>query len=275
MSAKVNYIAKEIIDLLALRHSKDVFIPECKDGPTQSVSSYLRMDAWAMNKSWAHPVVSAYEVKVSRADFLKDNKWPAYLPLCNQFYFVAPAGLIDVSELPAEAGLLTAAGKGSGGRLLTKKKAPHRDVVIPEEVYRYILMCRVTTAPEHHAELIDRAEHWRRWIKEKRENRKLGYEVSKAIRERARDVERENESLKRAIGEYANLKTWLDGLGLHITMWGLQQKITDQLKAQRAVFNHDLINAMRDARSKIDTALTTAQSIEDQAKQEAEKEEAA
>jgi hypothetical protein len=58
-------------------------------------------------------------------------------------------------------------------------------------------------------------------------------------------------------------------------MWGLQQKITDQLKAQRAVFNHDLINAMRDARSKIDTALTTAQSIEDQAKQEAEKEEAA
>jgi hypothetical protein len=232
---KVNYIAKEIVDLLAARHSKDVFIPECKDGPTH-YTFHVRMDAWAMNKSWAHPVVSAYEVKVSRADFLKDNKWPSYLPLCNQFYFVAPAGLIDLSELPAEAGLLTAAGKGDGARLLTKKKAPHRDITIPEEVYRYILMCRVTTAPEHHADQGDRAAHWRRWLKEKSENQKIGWQVSKRIRERASHLEAENYQLNRAIEEYAALVKWLEESGLNIFDWGLKQKISNKLKAQQSVF---------------------------------------
>lgn len=258
---KSNYIAKELIDLLASRHSKDVFIPECKDGPTH-YTSHVRMDAWAMNKSWAHPVVSAYEVKVSRADFLKDNKWPAYLPLCNQFYFVAPAGLIDLFELPAEAGLLTAAGKGDGARLLTKKKAPHRDVMIPEEVYRYILMCRVTTAPENVWGNTDNGDYWRRWIGEKAEKQKLGHRVSKRIAERAAEIEVENYRLRREIEEYAALQRWLDDQKLRITDWALQQKLTDRLKAQQSVFDSALINAMREARNKIDDALTVAESHE-------------
>lgn len=268
--AKSNYIAQELVDLLASRHSKDVFIPECKDGPTHS-ASHVRMDAWAMNKSWAHPVVSAYEVKVSRADFLKDNKWPAYLPLCNQFYFVAPAGLIDVSELPAEAGLLTCAGKGNGARLLTKKKAPHRDVAIPEEVFRYILMCRVAIAPEHHAAQEDRTAHWRRWLIDKGDNQKLGYEVSKRIRQRAREIENENAHLQRAIEGYENLKKWLESMGLSPTDWGLQRKLQDALTAQQSVFDRGLIDAMRDARNKIETALTVAASIEADAKEKAQK----
>lgn len=270
---KVNYIAQEIVDLLAFRHSKDVFIPECKDGPTHS-KSHVRMDAWAMNKSWAHPLVSAYEVKVSRADFLKDNKWPAYLPLCNQFYFVAPAGLIDVSELPAEAGLLTASGKGSGARLLAKKKAPHRDITIPEEVYRYILMCRVSTVPESQLDRIDRAELWRRWLKEKRENQKLGWQVAKRIRQRASELESENYRLTRENDGFADLKEWLDSTGLSIHDWALKSKLEDQFKAQQSVFDSTLISAMREARNKIDTALTVAENIEAQAKQQAENAEA-
>lgn len=70
-----NYNSSAIVALLAARHVNDVFIPECKDGPTQS-GSHLRMDAWAMNKSWAHPCAIGYEVKVTRADFIGDNKWP-------------------------------------------------------------------------------------------------------------------------------------------------------------------------------------------------------
>lgn len=265
------YVSDEIINLLSLRHSKDVFIPECKDGPTH-YTSHVRMDAWAMNKSWAHPVVSAYEVKVSRADFLKDNKWPAYLPLCNQFYFVAPAGLIDVSELPAEAGLLTAAGKGHGGRLITKKKAPHRDVTIPEEVYRYILMCRVTTVPESQLDRGDRAELWRRWLREKAENQKLGWQVAKRIRQRASELEAENYRLKREIEAYADLEKWLESMGHRVTDWALQVNLSKQLEQQQSVFDATLLSAMREARNKIDTALTIAQSIETHAKQEADKE---
>lgn len=259
------YVASELIKMLALRHSKDVFIPECKDGPTQSVSRYLRMDAWAMNKSWAHPVAFAYEVKVSRSDFLQDNKWPAYLPLCNQFYFVAPAGLVDISELPAEVGLLTAAGKGDGGRLITKKKAPHRDVQIPEEVYRYILMCRVQVADEKPLETTE--ERWRNWLEKKSENRRLGYEVSKRIRERASELEAENSHLKFENEQYADLKNVLAAMQVNIHDWRLQEKVKDRIRAQERVFNEELINAMRDARNKIDTALTVAQQLEDAARE--------
>ena len=33
-----------------------------------------RMDFVAMKKSWAHPRLVAYEIKVNRSDFLNDNK---------------------------------------------------------------------------------------------------------------------------------------------------------------------------------------------------------
>ena len=270
MSKKDGYVAQELVNLLASRHSKDVFIPECKDGPTHS-KSHLRMDAWAMNKSWAHPVVSAYEVKVSRADFLKDNKWPAYLPLCNQFYFVAPAGLIDVSELPLETGLLTAAGKGNGMRLLTKKKAPHRDIIIPEEVYRYILMCRVKIGPDNEGGRLENVDYWKQWLAEKEEKQKLGRRVSQRIAQRASEIEAENYRLHRENEQYAELKAWLDANEFRIHDWKLQSRIEDRFKAQQSVFDLALLSAMQDARNKIDTALTIAASLEAQAK-EAEKE---
>lgn len=269
MSKQQSYSSKLILDLLAARHSKDVFISECKDGPTQS-GSHVRMDAWVMNKSWAHPAVTAYEVKVSRADFLKDNKWPAYLPLCNQFYFVAPAGLIDPSELPPEAGLMTAAGKGGGARLLTKKKAPHRDVAIPENVYRYILMCRVTTTPESSWEKTDNGEYWRRWLAEKAEKQTLGWRVSQRVAQKAGEIETENVRLQREIQKYAELQQWLSDQGLHIHDWQLQQKLADRLRAHQTLFDSEFLDAIRDARNRIDSALTIARGIEAQANQENE-----
>ena len=51
------------------------------------------------------------EIKVSRADFLaeikrKPLKRRAGLRLSNESYFVAPKGIIEIDELPPEAGLL-------------------------------------------------------------------------------------------------------------------------------------------------------------------------
>jgi hypothetical protein len=62
----------EIITLLKQKHYDDIFIPECKDGPTQ-LGSHLRMDAWVMKKSWANSCFIGYEEKVSRSDFLQDR----------------------------------------------------------------------------------------------------------------------------------------------------------------------------------------------------------
>src|SRR5262245_37558363 len=86
--------------MLSQRHLGDVFVPECKTGSTGE--GLLKLDAWAMKKSWADPLTWGYEIKVSRSDFTGDQKWHNYLRYCSEFYFVAPLGLIDVDELPPE-----------------------------------------------------------------------------------------------------------------------------------------------------------------------------
>ena len=97
--------ASQVLDLLASRHHKDVFVRECKGGPTWGGGS-PRLDGWAMRKSWTHPCMWGYEVKVSRSDWLRDQKIAAYLPLCNVLYVVAPSGIVQPEELPDSVGLL-------------------------------------------------------------------------------------------------------------------------------------------------------------------------
>lgn len=204
--------ARDIISLLAKRHEEDVFVPECKDGPSQT-GNHMRMDAWAMRRSWAHPGVTAYEVKVSRADFIGDNKWPGYLRCCNQFYFVCPSGLIHPSEVPNDVGLLWVAGES--GRLVTKQKAHYRHVQIPESVWRYILMCRTRITPPRTFMSEDKpnAEYWKEWLEQKAENRRLGYKVSTAITDHVSRVEHENRELKRQHERYDDVIKVLDELG--------------------------------------------------------------
>jgi len=70
---------------------------------------------------------TAYEIKISRSDFLREIKNPekrkAALRVSNQFYFVAPEGLIKPEEIPMECGLLELYGE----RLITTVNAPVRD----------------------------------------------------------------------------------------------------------------------------------------------------
>jgi len=218
--------SKMILKLLATKHASDVFVSECKDGPTWGsgpYGSHLRMDAWVMKRSWANPLVIVYEAKIARGDFLGDEKWHLYLPYCNEFYFVCPTGLLAVEELPAEAGLLYVSRTGS--RLYLKKKAQRRTVEIPEALYRYILMSRSRIDPEHE---IDKnpggtAQYWREWLAQKGDNRKLGYEVSTAIRRKVAAVEAENRRLRDENAGVAETKAALEALGIessrHASTW--------------------------------------------------------
>jgi len=47
--------------------------------------------------------ITIVEIKVSRADLLGDQKWPAYLDYCDRFFWAVPAGF---ALEPFEAGLL-------------------------------------------------------------------------------------------------------------------------------------------------------------------------
>ncbi len=63
-----------------------------------------RADLVALDRSGG---ISLVEVKASRADFLADRKWWAYLGYCDRFYFAIGDGF-PLDLLPAEAGTIRA-----------------------------------------------------------------------------------------------------------------------------------------------------------------------
>lgn len=101
--------------LLRQRHvdaNQWAFFPEFIPGiGYSSVGSDTRLDAWAMNvyPSGGYTTI-AYEIKVSRGDFLREMKdahkrdWA--LTFTDEFYFVAPRHLISPKELPPNCGLV-------------------------------------------------------------------------------------------------------------------------------------------------------------------------
>lgn len=113
---------QQILDVLASKHTRDIFVPHCKIGQSYG-NGQLILDAWVMPFSWTKPIIG-YEVKVSRGDFRRDRKWAGYLQYCNLFYFVTPWGLIGKGEIPEEAGLIYLTKTGSSLRYI--KRAPNR-----------------------------------------------------------------------------------------------------------------------------------------------------
>jgi len=73
---------------------------------------------------------SAYEIKVSRADFRRDSreKQDHALRWSDRFWYVTPTGLIAPSEAPEWAGLMEWDGKA----FRVKRKAPRRSKAPPD-----------------------------------------------------------------------------------------------------------------------------------------------
>lgn len=236
--------AKDLVDLLAYRHAGDVFVPECKTGSSQFDSSCPRLDAWAMKKSWLHPCAIGYEIKVSRNDFLKDEKWVQYLEFCNQFYFVCPTGLIAVEEVPEQAGLLWVAKTGT--RLYTKRKAPHREVEVPASLYEYLLMARTVVTRE---DVYEQADFWRHWLAERDEHKDLGHAVSKKIREliekQIDDVSSENRRMLKLMESYADVRKTLAAMEIDTDeVWGMQRAVDRRIELLRGKVGEELNKAL-------------------------------
>ena len=137
--------AQDLLNALAFRHSLDIFVTECKNGPTQW-GTHRRLDAWAMLRTWSPITMIGYEIKVNRSDWLQDRKIVEYLPLCHKLYVVASVGVVEVEELPDDIGLIELVGHS----LITRHKATFRKILLPGELMVYVLMCRTKITRDVH-----------------------------------------------------------------------------------------------------------------------------
>lgn len=252
--------ADQIVQMLAAKHREDVFVPECKTGPSQ-YQKHLRMDAWAMKKSWANPRVVAYEVKVSRSDFLRDEKWTGYLDYCNELCFVAPTGVIDPAEVPEQAGLILVAKTGT--RLFTKKKAPYRDVEIPEELWRHILFSRAQITREH--QRLEGRPYWERWLEDRKKDREVGSRVAYRLSEIVRECKYEASQVARQRQTFEEYQRQLQEAGLNPYSpkeWQVKRDIKRHLDRLRGGLPPHMKSNLARAVASLETAIKVIEIIE-------------
>lgn len=218
------------------KHSNDLIVSECKDGPTQG-ASHRRLDYWVLRRSWSRPAMIGYECKSGRADFLSDKKWHEYLPLCNELWFIVhDKKSIQPEELPESVGLLRCAGR----RLITVRRAVWRDIPIPEGLVTYVLMCRTAVKCDWQDRPDDdraaRAERWRDLLADKDECKIIGRAASRAIRERYEQsverVARENTQLREDISRMESLKAALANKGIEWSRWLTADSVESEIKAK-------------------------------------------
>ncbi len=202
----------DLLERLAARHAKDVFVAECNLGSAHA--GCRRLDGWAMRKSWSPFTTIGYEVKVARSDFLRDNKWEAYLPVCHELYFVCPRKLIDPRELPDGVGLLWTLG---AERLQVKRKAPRRtpDPKALVRLMAYVLMSRTQIVADMWAADAEApVDRWRRWLLEEDGERHIGHMVGRRLAQRLEKAENARRAAESRAGGYERIEQRLRELGL-------------------------------------------------------------
>lgn len=116
------------------RHSRDCWMwyEDLRTGTGYGESCEQSIDVWTMSAWPSHNYERiAYEIKVSRSDFLREIKQPNKRALAllysNKFYFVAPQGILKPADMPPEAGLVEI----QEGRAFVTVSAPWRDTPPP------------------------------------------------------------------------------------------------------------------------------------------------
>ena len=160
--------ARDIVAALRKRHAtyNDILITEVSCGRCDAqawgrgrtwengrsnlfpVDKTGRMDVLVIPRRWTKIIITAYEVKASRPDFLSDDKWPAYLPWCNKLLFAVPKGMLrddEVADLEAQGVGVVVVSKSPRGHFTTRTIAkaafrawPHG--IPPWDLYHTILL---------------------------------------------------------------------------------------------------------------------------------------
>lgn len=248
---------RDITDALIKAHrEKFVCVPQCKTGATWMSHGMSIIDMWCMKKSWANPLVIAYEIKTHRSDFLNDNKWQGYLPYCNEFYFVVTGKKIAVPEEMAD-GIGLKYISNTGTRIYTKRKAVYRDVEIPQEIYQYILMSRAGIS--RNDIITDKKLFWKDWLKNKKLDHQLGHRVSKELREiinnELDNQKRENEKIVDENKELNEIKLYLKSIGIDykkLSYWNTTREVVDRINEIESGLSKEFLESLQNCKNNIE-----------------------
>ena len=134
------------------------------------------MDAFALTSNWKQV---GYEIKVSKQDYLNDNKWYRYLQYCNQFSFVCPEGLISPDDVESSVGLIWV---NDSNLPYTVKKAPHKPIVCDTAMFYRSLLTVLLDRESDSQKKAKRLIQAEQWIRNKQQGKIVSHLVNDAIR---------------------------------------------------------------------------------------------
>jgi len=123
-----------------------------------------RADLLMCRPSYKRFIISIFEIKVTRSDFLSDirsAKWREYLNHCDRFYFATLKDIVSVEDIPSEAGLVLRGEKG----WYTKKPSPMTGTVIDTNTLKSIIFAkqRRSAREKRLDDIQDMRDYWRRY----------------------------------------------------------------------------------------------------------------
>ena len=253
--------SSQIISLLEKKHEKDLFVAECKNGETWGSSGLLKLDAWVLKRTYSPLTTIGYEIKCSRQDFERDQKWVGYLDLCHEFFFVCPAGLIRSTDLPSRVGLIWCTKEHSH----IKKKASYikPDPEILNPLLIYILMARTKIVANMYEtnrnNIADDIAYRLESVKEYDRKKELSYLVKGHIRNIWEDIGNREAKLKENIRRIEDFESRLARLGItwdsKNNNWYDSQKVCNEIALlKKTIDGFTLENMKRTGQQLISTA---------------------
>lgn len=244
--------AHEITYALSKRNCDELFLTEVKTGPS-TMRETLRFDAIHIKKSWTRPCITGYEVKVSRNDFLHDDKYIHYKNYCHRLYMVCPKDMISVSEIPEDIGLIYY--NPEKKTLNTKKMAQLRDIEISSSLLYYILISRISN--DLHPFFNNTKDYIEAYIQDKANKKELGWKFESKLIQNVEDAEKEAADLLNKLENYREKAIERDELVKVLKDKGLlhsfEYRNIDTLKENlERQYPKELYNAVENANRNLD-----------------------
>lgn len=238
-----------VLMVLQKRHPNDLWFTEVRDGASWN-RSHHRLDALAIRPSWSDPRFVGYEVKVARSDFLRDDKWLAYLPLTHQFSFACPWEMIQRTELPDAVGLYWVREDGTLKQVRKPVLRPMEG--LPTDLLYHLVLSHLR--PDHHPFFTDQVAYLQAWVEDRNNGALLGQRVASKLIQRVATLQEEHRQWQgRAIHAEQDLEAirhileprglWRDGGGRR---WDALEEALDRQPARLAIHTRRDLEAARE-----------------------------